>query len=587
MTTRIIMNVSRPNGSGGTYKAGTEYDLPDDLAELWRGQGICRRLSVRSEQTGVVIQATSGNYPGAPALDDQFPLMGSIRSSGGNGNGLVVTLPDGTGMSLTTGNNIAFVGDSRARYGRRNWFKAATTADYKGLPADLLGVDVGVTADTSGNLEYSATRRAYRWTVSGDTAGPWTPITLGRMLVESGSALKSLALTQRSLLTLPSTDQTVSIALAGSMYLRVGWDGFPNGAVTQVVSALRNGPAEYYLGAGGCLTGEALELLAWWNAQVSGPGVDVIRLGTNDISNNIPTATILANATAVFDARRAAGRRLAICGEPARYKIGTTVLDAPQLQSLIAINKSYRAYAEKYPDSCRFVDLYAMSADPNYSDGRPAANWLQDHVHDGPLGATAFGNAIAAAAVALGLRIAPYPMRGDTNLFPAGWMTGTGTTGAGVTGTVPASVTVAQKSGDTAVTATASLVTYSDHNANQLQLAIANADASASRRMDVTIAAGTLGALGVAAGDQVYFEMDCEVTVGSATSIEAFLFIYGGTAVRTNIDFPARVAGMVHGKSIPITIPPGTTNVQPVIYITMPASGSMTVRFGEIVVRKV
>lgn len=83
MTTRIIMNVSRPNGSGGTYKAGTEYDLPDDLAELWRGQGICRRLSVRSEQTGAVIQATSGNYPGAPALDDQFPLMGSIRPDGG------------------------------------------------------------------------------------------------------------------------------------------------------------------------------------------------------------------------------------------------------------------------------------------------------------------------------------------------------------------------------------------------------------------------------------------------------------------------------------------------------------------------
>lgn len=166
-------------------------------------------------------------------------------------------------------------------------------------------------------------------------------------------------------------------------------------------------------------------------------------------------------------------------------------------------------------------------------------------------------------------------------------MTGTGTPGAGVTGTVPANVTAAQKSGDTAVTATASLVAYSDRNANQLQLAISNADAGAARRMDVTIAAGTLAALGLAVGDQVYFEMDCEVAAGSATSIEAFLFIYGGTAIRTHIDFPARVAGMVHGRSIPVTIPAGTTNVQPVIYITMPASGSMTVRFGEIVVRKV
>lgn len=544
-------------------------------------------MALSRDRTGLTPDKTPDWVPDSVRVPPGGQVVTAFPSDQGIGNSLVITLPDGTGMSLTTGNSIAFIGDSRVRYGRRNWFKAATTADSKGLPVDWLGVDVGVTADTTGTLEYSASQRAYRWTVSGDTAGPWTPITLGRMIIESGSALKSLALIQRSLLTLPATDETISIALAGALYQRVGWDGFPNGAVTQVVSALRNGPTEYYLGAGGCLTSEALELLAWWNAQAKGPGVDMIRLGTNDISNAVPTATIIANAYAVFDARRALGRKLVICGEPARYKLGTTALDAPQLQSLIAVNKAYRAYAEKYPDTCRFVDLYAMSADPNYSDGRPAANWLQDHVHDGPLGATGFGNAIAAAAVALGLRAAPYPMRGDTNLFSAGWMTGTGAPGAGVTGTVPANVTVAQKSGDAAVTATSSLVSYSEHNANQLQLAITNTDGAVSRRMDVTIAAGTLSALGLAVGDQVYFEMDCEVTAGGATSIEAFLFIYGGTSVRTNIDFPARVAGMTHGASIPIAIPAGTTNVQPVIYITMPASGSMTIRLGEIVVRKV
>lgn len=80
MTTRVIMNTSRPNGSGGTYKAGVEYDLADDLAELWRGQGICRRTSVRSEQTGAVVSATAGNFPDAPGQSQDLPL--TVRQSG-------------------------------------------------------------------------------------------------------------------------------------------------------------------------------------------------------------------------------------------------------------------------------------------------------------------------------------------------------------------------------------------------------------------------------------------------------------------------------------------------------------------------
>ena len=82
MTTRVIMNTSRPNGSGGTYKAGVEYDLADDLAELWRGQGICRRTSVRSEQTGAVVSATAGNFPDAPGQSQDLPLTVRISDQG-------------------------------------------------------------------------------------------------------------------------------------------------------------------------------------------------------------------------------------------------------------------------------------------------------------------------------------------------------------------------------------------------------------------------------------------------------------------------------------------------------------------------
>ena len=75
MTTRVIMNTTRPNGSGGQYLANTEYNLPDDLAEIWRGQGICRRIAVRSEQTGAVVSAAAGNFPDSISSNPSLPVM--------------------------------------------------------------------------------------------------------------------------------------------------------------------------------------------------------------------------------------------------------------------------------------------------------------------------------------------------------------------------------------------------------------------------------------------------------------------------------------------------------------------------------
>ena len=82
MTTRVIMNTTRPNGSGGQYLANTEYNLPDDLAEIWRGQGICRRIAVRSEQTGAVVSAAAGNFPDSISSNPSLPVM-AFPSDGG------------------------------------------------------------------------------------------------------------------------------------------------------------------------------------------------------------------------------------------------------------------------------------------------------------------------------------------------------------------------------------------------------------------------------------------------------------------------------------------------------------------------
>lgn len=497
-------------------------------------------------------------------------------------------------------NEIAFIGDSRTRYGLRNWYKGATaTTNVTALPIDYLGTaGVGVNADTTGALEYRAADKHVRWitAIAGDTQGPWTPLQLGRMTVESGGAGRGLTMVVRSLATMPGADVTVAFTLTASMYYLTGWDSTGGiaayGFQTEVVSRLRNGPSFDYLGAGGAMSHEMVELLPWYAAQAGTTGIDVIRCGTNDISNtSISAATTIANMTQVFNARFALGRRLVICGEPARWGVNTsTPLTTQQRADLIAVNKAYRAFCDARPDTTRFVDLLSLSVDAGWSDLRPATGYLVDTVHDGFLGASEFGAAIAQACMELGARRAPPRMRGDTtNLMPAGMFAGTGgTAGAGVTGTVPTGFSAARRSGDADISAVSSLVARTDgQRGNWWQLAVTAT--AASQRMDMSRTADTLASLGLAAGDVVEFEVDAEVSAltGTLSAFEVFLFIYGGTSVRTQIVFPPRVDGVKYGRSPRIQIPAGTTNIQFNAQVFPGASSAPTVRLGDLFVRKV
>lgn len=487
------------------------------------------------------------------------------------------------------GNNIAFIGDSRMRYGRREWFKNITPDNSDGIEADWLGVGTAVTVDsTVGTLEFRASDKAFRWTAPSDTAGPWTTATIGKMVIQSGSIDKEIYFVLRSIVGLPASDQSILMTCTGTLFQKVEWLS----CVSDVMSRLRNGPTAYYLGAGSAISSEILEMLTWYNAQASGPGVDVIRVGTNDISVGALTgAQIAAYTLALCDARIAAGRKLVICGEHARWGVNTsTALTAQQLADLIAYNKSLRAYAEARASVCRYVDLYSISRDPAYYDGRPLAGMLRDIVHEDVGGAIAFGSAIKTAIDSFGCcSVAPYPMAGDSSaLFQAAsWMTGTaGTIGTGATGQCPTGMAVSRASGAD-MTAVASIVGYLDHQGKRTHVDITSVTAgnivSVSSILPST--SPTIASLGLVVGDTVEFEVDVEVVSGAPTQIEVFINL-AGTSRETSILIPC-VPGIYHQKSAPIKLIAGDTTLRQQCYITMPASSTASVRIGEFVTRKV
>jgi len=84
MAITVIMQDSRPDGAGGTYKKGSTYSLPDTLATYFIDIGLAKRTSTRSEQTGLQITGDSaGRFPSAPAQDAEDVLKVRRSSDGG------------------------------------------------------------------------------------------------------------------------------------------------------------------------------------------------------------------------------------------------------------------------------------------------------------------------------------------------------------------------------------------------------------------------------------------------------------------------------------------------------------------------
>jgi hypothetical protein len=492
-------------------------------------------------------------------------------------------------------NDIAFIGDSRCYYGQRDFFKSATTADTKGLVISLKGCGVGITVDaTTGILEYRAIDKALRWTAPSDTAGAWVLLTqASRLTLQSGTTDKWLNLYVMSFTSLPSTDQTISISCSGSMVKYKGFNTNPSMTV-QVLGNLRNNQITAIEGAGGATSSDLVELTKYYQAVAPARGgIDVIRIGTNDISNGYTSSVTIANVTQFFNSRLSIGRKLVICGEPARWGVNTsTALTAGQLATLMDINKAYKLFANANPMRCIYVDLYALSVDTAFRDGRPASGLLIDIVHDGYTGAVLFGSAITTAIKKLGLNgDLLYPTRGDvTNLFLIGYMSGVaGTIGTGASGVCPTNFTIQRASGADATVTSSILSKTVPYRTSGVSLSITGITAGNIIQLSNSAPAGiTLVSAGLVVGDTINFSLDLEVVnATNITNIQSFILFNDPLAIRNEINFIPIAGGCTNMLSNGIVIPTGATTFTFYTWVTVGASSSAVINISDIEIRKV
>lgn len=495
-----------------------------------------------------------------------------------------------SGSGATLINNVVTIADSRGDHGRDDMYRSASSTNYKGIAIIPLGCD-HLSAAGTGTLEYRASDKSMRWTAVGDTAGAWVPITRGgRYKVESASAYMGIGFYILSYNTLPASDQTISMTVGTTAGLALGSNSvYPSHL--WAMAKLRFSKPFKMLGLSTATTSQILECLPWLNEQTSGVGIDICRMGTNDITNSVAAPTIIANATSIFDSRRAKGRKLIICGEPARWGTNTsTALTATQLQILIDVNKAYKAYADSHTD-CIYLDFYSASLDPDYKDGRPKSGMLKDTVHDGALGEVTFGTMIYNALIAFGLKVGAFKQRGDSaNLLADGFFNGTGGTfTTGGSGIAPDGSIVKRASG-TDLTVVSSISYCTDHEAKRANLAVSAASAT-SQSGSITFATRTLASLGLAVGDT--FKFSCQVDPLTAftglANINAYINLTGGAITLTNaVYFMQDDNGYNWMESLPMTIPPGytTMSVAGVVVYTN-AVTNVTVGVSDFVIEKV
>lgn len=484
-------------------------------------------------------------------------------------------------------NSLAIIGDSRARAGIIEFYRGVTSSDLKGCAIDLLGCGYGITTNipTGNTIEFRASDTSFRWTVSGIAPGAWTKVlTAQRVRLESSVINNWVEFNLRSILTLPTIDQTIQISISGALQTTVNASSSP-GMVGNIYSNL-NG-AYYYnvLGMGGGKSNEMVESLPYLGRVAGSSGIDVIRIGANDISNNYTSATTIANAKLIFDNRIANSRKLVICGESARWGVNTsTPLTNTQLGYLFDINYYYRSYALANTTKCIYVDLFSLSCDPQYTDGRPSTGYLIDTVHDGYLGAKVFGNAIASAIQKLGGVVSPFPNRGTTkNLNPNAWFIGvSGTNSTGSSGVVATGWTVARQSGVDLVTVN-SITASSDHLTTNQRLSLTFT--AGAQTLLMTATAITIASAGLVNGDRIWFEVDVDFVSGTnVTSINPSIYI-GGTNSRADT-YITQIGESKHRISTLIDITATTTNITPAFYINTSEAGTAVVDISEFCIYK-
>lgn len=464
---------------------------------------------------------------------------------------------------------IALIGDSRVT---SYWvttplaFVSPIGNPVQGVNVELRGAEGQATPGGTGALETTSAGMV-RWTAPSDAPGPWTQAVVGRMTLASGTPGKGFT---AIFWQIPSVSTTISVTLAASVGHNLsGWLYNRHGIMPSVESEFALVANVVRLGAGGSRVSDCVNLIPWYAREADGSGYDVFCCGTNSISNNVALETMTASAATILNDRLLRGRKIVIIGETARYTAATSnPLISSQLQLLIGYNKFLREFALARPASCRYVDAFALTADPSFSDGRPAAGMLYDAQHYGLGAGKAVGSAVVAALKSLGLSSVPvFPSRvaGGANGWNAfndvGYFFGTsGTVGANITsvGGIPDWYS---SSGTANAAATWEKVVISDdHQTTALRCTYSSTAAAGqyTRVYGSSMSALSLASLGLVAGDVIQYYVDITVeSCGPDDTIYSLCYLTGASGA-ARVD-AASAPGRYRLFSPPITILPGGT----------------------------
>lgn len=500
--------------------------------------------------------------------------------------GFVAHAAEHAEMAATT---VAMIGDSLAAGLYYTW--GVSVATPSGYPngagrVHFRGGDDGVTLSGTGTFTFSAESGLMSWAAPGDSAGNPMPCVLGFSRLESATPGMALHL---YVLSIPAADASVSVVFSGIRTAHnsgniAGKSSLANWVESEFANTLR----VLRIACGGSLTSDCVALLPYYKATAPGLGYDVVVTGTNDITNGVGSASIIANVSSLVTSRISEGRKVVLVGIGARYQTGTTPIVAGYLTALLEANTAFATLADAHKGSMVYVDAYNLLTDPAYGDGRPAANMLADEVHWGAGAIAKIGPEVIRALRLLGAPTTPrFVADGALNwsdFSNTGWLYGSGgTVGANTTSVsgLPANV----YSGATAsASAAVELGNFSDHGRRLLTLTYSASGASQYSRIFSSSVA--LAALGLAVGDTFQFYADIEVvSCGSTDNIYAQCLL-SGTAFGLELH-AGNIVGRHRMYSPPVKIPAGTTGLQWYVYIASSATTSGVVNAGDFLVKKV
>lgn len=256
---------------------------------------------------------------------------------------------------------IALCGDSTTYLNNSFGIAPSPSAAFPGIQANRADL---TTPAGAGTLTWDATARTLTWQAPTDaTPGPAVSVREGIFRLESSQAKHGLIVSVTAAYLGASGSTSVTITTASSGWRR-GTGGVAWAWVMHALTGARFNLLNF--GIGGEMTSDIL--VRFPDVVAAKPDVIHELSGTNDISGDVPAATIIANRVAMWDMALAAG--IPVIAGLITARFGTELQAEYQrwtpsrMKAIMAVNAGLVREARKR-NGVQIVDYFSVTVDPN------------------------------------------------------------------------------------------------------------------------------------------------------------------------------------------------------------------------------